>query len=143
MRFIKIKKYDYEPEWFVGFTFSNGTASAYHEMYLNVDELPRLANKLINFPERDKKIGFEFGNEDPKDNYENFIKILIYVYNSSGHTAINIMLSNNKEKHLAEKSHFSILCTPADINYFGNQLLAWCSNPDDELYIEFKSDILK
>lgn len=145
MRFIKIEKhdkYDYDdPEWFIGFTFSNDTLTAYQEIYLKDSDLLELAKKLIEFSEQNNKIIFEIGSEDPKDRWAYFFKISIYMYNSSGHTAINITLNNNGENQLSEKSHFSILCTPADVNNLGNQLLNWRSNPTDELYVEFKSDV--
>jgi hypothetical protein len=80
--------------------------------------------KLRAFPSSVKDSAvFEYGADDPKQYC--WVRLRAYVYDSRGHTALEIFVQNNLEPPARASGVFSVKLEAATLNTLGQELIAW------------------
>lgn len=94
------------------------------EFYGSVNDFIEFGRKLAEFPKGINDIvEFKLGEDDRKWAYYMFIKV--FCYDSSGHTALRILVDNLSDNVNGHRSEFSIFSEAASINLLGQKLATW------------------
>lgn len=103
---------------------SNGAFSASQDFYGYPNIFKDFAAGLLSFPKTiDDKVKFEIGESGEKWAYH--ILLDVFCHNGNGHSAIHIVLDNNRECPYTNKSEFYITTVPASLNNLGELLYDW------------------
>ena len=131
---IKIKYLDQEMEHFE-ISFECSEYKTTQDSYGYKEDFLIFGNKLANFPLNiDDRAIFESGSD--QENYYCHIRIKAYVYNKSGHTALEINTKNNLMKPANAEVKFNIICEAAEINRIGHMLKIWSTSDKKEFVYE-------
>lgn len=123
---IQLKRYPYEEPYCLNIVVSatNGLFDGSLEFYCDTDDLINLGNALRVFPKKaPDEYFFELGSNKPEDNYAYYFAIHAYTTDRSGHSALQIVLDNNKSRPDEGSCCFSIKAEPSAINRLGELLL--------------------
>ena len=105
------------------FVEDNGYA-ARQDTYASRDEFAAFGRSLQMFPQTVKQeVVFESGSPSPK--WACHILLRAYVADRSGHTSLEVRISNNLSGQHHASAHFHILCEAAALNRLGQSLESW------------------
>ncbi len=120
--YIRITREPYEEPHHIHLSWEvcNGTQKWQFDYYDNVDSLTKFADSLEVFPRHLKDLFlWELGSEYPEDHWGYYFRLRVFVYDYSGHSAIQIRFNNNKKLPDREIVEFCMKADPAQINRLG------------------------
>jgi hypothetical protein len=125
---IKITRFPYEEPYHLNLWIeaSNGKVNGRLEYYCNADDLKQLGNKLLGYSgKRDERILYQLGSEKSEDRFAFFFSLEITPLDSVGHGVIRLRMNNNRPPPEIEVTEFCIPADVADVNQFGQLLVAF------------------
>lgn len=103
---------------------TNGITSVLIDFYGYSNEFKNFANGLISFPKTiDDTVKYELGNVGERWAY--YILLNVYCYDNNGHSAIHVIVDNNRKQPYTNKGEFYITTLPASLNKLGQLLIDW------------------
>ncbi|MBP6403882.1 MAG: hypothetical protein KA492_15230 [Bacteroidia bacterium] len=123
---IKIKtiRYDDTEDFQIDIRFDNSQCFSSLEIWGQSDMFKNFAKALTDFPfGQNKKIEFEWGEDDKKWAY--YLLLTIEVYDSSGKIVLKTLVDNKGDATFHYRCEFPIITDVATINELGRQLLKW------------------
>ena len=120
--YLIVRRHPYEEPYLTQLEInaSNGIFCGTVDFYCNVEDLTEIGQQFKNFPQ---KIGdeyqYEYGSENPKDNYYSYFLFRVYTTDSLGHCAIQIAMNTNYIEPHEGSCKFSIKAEAAAINRLG------------------------
>ena len=123
--FLRLQRLPFDEEaWHVVFSAGHSDCSSEQDCYLEPKGLEDFANAIRAFPNGVKdEVNLEIGEQGPKSAH--YIRLRVFCYNSSGHTALEVCFDNNGEPPYVQSSRFCIVCELSSIDALGVQLLEW------------------
>lgn len=116
----------------VEFTISNGKFAAVQEAYFYPEKILEFGRRLQEFPvDISDTVSLECGSSDPK--WSCHLYVCAFVLNKAGHTAVEILTDNRRERPDSARSHFFIRCDPLTLNRLGRHLCRWVDAREDAL----------
>jgi hypothetical protein len=111
---------------------SNGRSAATQDFYCLLDALEEFGRELTTFPSSvTSETSLEAGQRDPR--WAHHVLLRAYVYDSRGHTALEVELADRAVRPYGQEVRFSIVCEAASLNRLGKELLAWCRDREHVL----------
>ena len=105
--------------------------AARQDTYAARVEFAQFGRALQRFPETvQQEVIFENGSPSPK--WSCHILLRAFVADSSGHTVLEVRLSNNGAGQHHASAHFHIRCEAAALNRFGQSLEFWARSENRE-----------
>ena len=131
--FVSFTRFPYDAlEWHVQIEASNGGFSGVQDFYTYPQDLEALGLGFCKFPQNVKdEVRFKLGNRT--GNWAYFILVRAFLYDSVGHAAIELAISNNAIPPYLAQTNFFICTEVASINNFGKQLIEWSILPKNNL----------
>ena len=116
---------------------TNGISSVSQDFYGYADNFKEFATGLLSFPKTiTDKVKYELG--ELGEYWAYYILLDVFCYESSGHSAIHVILDNNGKRPYTNKSEFYITTVPASLNKLGQLLKDW--NPIKEREITWTAE---
>ncbi len=109
--------------------------SATQDIYVYPNELQAFAERLKNFPSSvtDEAV-LEVGSTQA--NAYCWLKLRAYLYDSLGHSALELSVQRNAAPQLCARSQFSVLVEAASLNTLGAEIANWACANDQPLVFE-------
>ena len=103
---------------------TNGMNSISQEFYGYSDNFKEFAAGLLSFPKTiTDNVKYEFGQN--RESSEYYILLDAFCYENNGHSAIHVIVDNNRKRPHTNKSEFYITTVPASLNKLGQLLRDW------------------
>ncbi len=116
---------------------SNGINSITQDFYGYADNFKEFATGLLSFPKTiTDNVKYELG--ESSDRWAYYILLDVFCYDNNGHSAIHIVIENNRKRPNTNKGEFYITTVPASLNKLGQLLLNW--NPTKEKEITWTAE---
>ena len=129
---ITLRRLGYDDEcWRAEVCASNGLFVATFAFYTHPTELEPFAQSLITFP-RDIHDEARFEQGQPKEPTY-YLLIRAFLYDGSGHSAIEFSARGHSSERFSPSSRFFILAEASALNRLGQQLLRWLEHADEPL----------
>jgi len=101
--------------------------AARQDTYVERHEFATFGRALQSFPQTLKQeVSFESGSPGPK--WACHILLRAFVSDASGHTCLEVLMSNNCDGQYHASVHFHIPCEAATLNRLGQSLEAWAQS---------------
>ena len=111
---------------------TNGISSTSQDFYGYADNFKEFAAGLLTFPKTiTDNVKYELGESGERWSY--YILLDVFCYENSGHSAIHIIVDNNKKPPDMNKCDFYITTVPASLNNFGQLLIDWNPKTENEI----------
>ncbi len=105
--------------------------AARQDTYAERKEFAAFGRALQALPQTLKQeVLFENGSPSPR--WACHIRLRAFVADSSGHTVLEVRMSNNRSGHHHASAHFHIRCEAAALNRFGQSLESWAHSQRSE-----------
>ena len=110
--------------------------AATQDFYLYPEDLEEFGHKLQAFPSSisDEAI-LETGSTEASS--YGWFKLRAFVYDGSGHTALELSVKRNGAPHISAQSQFSVLIEAAALNSLGKSIERWASENDEPLKFNY------
>jgi hypothetical protein len=130
---ISLERFPYDDlAWHVEISASNGSFSGVQDFYTYPEDLENFGSNLCKFPKNiQDEVRFELGDQTSKWAY--FILIRAFLFDSTGHAAIEFSVNNNSIPPNHAQTSFFIHSEVASINNLGQQLKAWIISHDSPM----------
>ena len=113
----------------------NGRRALSQDFYAYPEDLRQFGAKLEAFPTSvEDAPTFEYGANDPK--VYCWLRLRAYVFDGSGHSALELMVQNNKQPPEQASALFSTKLEAAALNKLGQELVAWSRLNEGDLEFE-------
>lgn len=122
LMFVDLQNDEYELH--MGIWASNGYYQSFQDVYIYRDDLNKWAEDLRTFP-RDlhHTAIFQYGIDDSK--FYAKVRLTAFVYESTGASALEVVVDNHAERPFQARAEFCIHCSPAAIKELGEMILDW------------------
>ncbi|PYM19283.1 MAG: hypothetical protein DMD81_04085 [Candidatus Rokuibacteriota bacterium] len=122
---IEFTKWPYEEEMFhFQVAASDCGFSASQEFYGYADDVTTFGTALQAFPRgRGDEVVLEAGRRDM--GFAHWVSVRVYLYDSVGHAAVALNVSNNGHEPYRREARFTIRCEVASLNQLGDALVHW------------------
>jgi hypothetical protein len=115
---------------------SNYRFSAAEDFYEHADFALLFAQALMEFPEKaGDTVQLEIGSMENRSAY--YLSLRAYIFDAVGHSALEVIVDNQRTGQDLARAAFQIHCDIAAINRLGNDLLKW--SPDTGASFSWKS----
>jgi hypothetical protein len=116
---------------------SNGIISTSQDFYGYADNFKEFATRLLSFPKTiTDNVKYELGESGERWAY--YILLDVFCHEKNGHSAIHVIVDNNRKRPYTNKSEFYITTVPASLNKLGQLLRDW--NPTTEKEITWAAE---
>lgn len=130
---------DYDGMFKLAVRASSSTHAAYHEIYLNPEELEAFAAGLKGFPQgAGAEVVLESGAKDPK--FYGYFRMRVFLLRPQGYSALELESEVREDPPVTAEVHFFMPGMPADFNRMGSELTRWLADTSGPLVIEWKDD---
>lgn len=103
---------------------NNGIVLSTLEYFAYADTFKKFASRLKSFPKESNSIVcYQIGNEN--EDWAYHLKLKVFCFDSSGATAIEILMNNKEEPPDYINTNFYLFSIPSSINELGNMLESW------------------
>jgi hypothetical protein len=119
---IRITRIPYEEPYHLRLLMraSNAHQCAEIEFYVNANDLVEWAAHLEVFPRHSTDVFlWEIGSERHEDRYAYYVRFRAFIYDGSGHCALQFRFNNNRELPDREIAEFCIEAEASQINHLG------------------------
>lgn len=117
--------------------FSSGNNSISLEFYGYADEFKEFGEGLMNFPRSiTDSVRYELGKSNEQWAY--YMLMEVYCFQNNGHSAMHIMVNNNRQAPDSSKAEIYISSVPSSFNKLGQLLRGW--NPVRHPEIEWTAE---
>jgi hypothetical protein len=111
---------------------SNGISSASQDFYGYADIFKEFATGLLSFPKTiNDNVKYELGESGERWAY--YILLDVFCHGSNGHSAIHVIVDNNRKRPYTNKNEFYITTVPASLNKLGQLLRDWNPTAGEEI----------
>ena len=118
--------------WRIQLQASNGEFAGMLKFYIDGTDLIEFARRLCVFPSTlQDEACFRLG--DRGESWAYYLSLRAFVFDRSGHTALEIEIDNREVGHQRGRAAFAIRCEVASLNELGRKLVAWIDRPDEML----------
>ncbi len=116
---LKIKIMDVDDDYLgVELHASNSRFAGTTYIYAGLDDLSNFATRVLGFPQNSKdERTYEFGTLDPKI-AGGYCSIRFYCVDGAGHTAVDILMEDDRGLHSSANAKLSFRVHAADIDQF-------------------------
>ena len=121
---ITIRQYDEDDPPHTLVAVSGGGCAAQQDAYIDEASWLEFGRALQGFP-RDLTHAVTFAHGSPDPSSYCHIELRAYVYDSVGHTALRVRMTNHGRDPQARSASFSLLVEAATLNRFGARLEQW------------------
>jgi hypothetical protein len=116
-------------------TAANGARAMSQDLYAYPKTLEEFGVKLQAFPSSAKDSAvFEYGSTDPK--VYCWVRVRAYVYDGTGHSALEFAAHNNLEEPAQASAQFSVKLEAAALNELGKALAVWSRSKQGDFEFE-------
>jgi hypothetical protein len=113
----------------------SGERALSQDFYAYPEDLRQFGATLEAFPSSAKDSAvFEYGSGDPK--VYCWVRLRAYLYDSAGHSALEVMVENNLEPPAQASAQFSVKLEAATLNKLGQELVAWSRSKERDFEFE-------
>ena len=118
-------------------SLSNDIYSCEQDIYVYPEEIITFGQQLEKFPKNlEDEATLEYGLDNP--NYYSSLLLRAYVYNQTGHVALEFKINNNAKNNEHSSAHFHVLSEPIFLNKIGRQLKTWAKNMQEPYKYEWE-----
>ena len=120
--FITLRRIPYEEPYHLCLVISasNGEYSGSLEYYCNAKDVAEVGNRLAAFPEMvGDDYTYELGSPRPEDRFAHHLILRVFTVDSAGHSALQIVMNNNRKPPDDCSCSFTIPAEVSAINRLG------------------------
>jgi hypothetical protein len=119
---IRIARIPYEDQYHLRLVMLAGSARQHAEIefYVSSKDLLAWAEHLEVFPRHKSDVFlWERGSERSEDGFAYYIRFRVFIFDGSGHCAVQLRFNNNQDLPDREIAEFCITAEPSQINRLG------------------------
>ena len=118
--------------WRIRLDASNGEFAGSLLFYIDDTSLLDFARQLSGFPTSvNDEVYFRLGSRE--GNWAYYLSLRAYVFDRSGHTALEIEIDNREPGHYHSRAAFAMSCEAAALDELGRRITAWVEQSADPL----------